>query len=419
MENLDRAIIGFLFSDLLDDTEKINILRDVKLEYFSTDALREIFEGCRKQRLKGKPINKDIMGFDSGQISEISGCIGEFGHQGSQFSLYLEQLKKEYKRKLLERIPGQISRKIDAGIEPDKILSDFELELEQIREVAGDSGQDLIAGDFSLLLDEKSERLGFMPGKEILDLSKSYHGIWGLTVLLGPPESGKSLLALHLARDVIQHKVAVLYYALEMNYRALLKRLLAIETDEVMPVIWDNTKQIIEENEKKLLKYRELLTVSNSCDIGTIKAQIERCREAGDSKQILVIIDYLQLIPSPQKTLKEHVDFLLNEIRLMHNDLSIDGKIAFLLISQTTREATKETADYWDKEGKLISHLFTGGMGSAGIESSADFALGMVRHPQRNESKVVFLKHREGPKPPPQSLIFEDRGLKFKGNKSI
>jgi hypothetical protein len=198
-----------------------------------------------------------------------------------------------------------------------------------------------------------------------------------------------------------------------MPARDLLTRLLAMETANHLAECYRNFDDLVNRHQKKLDVYREKLFIKNSFDIDKLTYEIESIKAGSPGKQVFVVMDYLQEIPTPGRmSLKESIDFILAKIRMIHNFTSMSGKVAFLILSSVTKEESfLVNSDFYNNDDGLTGKLITSGSGSINIRFSSDLQLAIVRHPNLNQSKLFFLKNRNGSKPAPLEMNFLEKGL--------
>jgi len=156
-----------------------------------------------------------------------------------------------------------------------------------------------------------------------------------LILLGGDIGSGKSALALGIALRVAQQSLGVAYLSGEMNEERLLERALAIEgrvaIDELRAAkLTDQTRAGVGGAAVRLrdLPIRYLPLAGD--DFASAFERIDAMRQIG-----LVVVDYLQLVPSPQErtTQDEDIALVLRHLKA----LALERQVALLVVSQLPR----------------------------------------------------------------------------------
>jgi len=156
-----------------------------------------------------------------------------------------------------------------------------------------------------------------------------------LILLGGDIGSGKSALALGIALRVAQQSLGVAYLSGEMNEERLLERALAIEgrvaIDELRAAkLTDQTRAGVGGAAVRLrdlpIKYLPLA----GDDFESAFERLDAMRQIG-----LVVVDYLQLVPSPQErtTQDEDIALVLRHLKA----LALERQVALLVVSQLPR----------------------------------------------------------------------------------
>jgi replicative DNA helicase len=156
-----------------------------------------------------------------------------------------------------------------------------------------------------------------------------------LILLGGDIGSGKSALALGIALRVAQQSLGVAYLSGEMNEERLMERALAIEgrvaVDELRAAkLTDQTRASIGGAAVRLrdlpIKYLPLA----GDDFASAFERLDTMRQIG-----LVVVDYLQLVPSPQErtTQDEDTALVLRHLKA----LALERQVALLVVSQLPR----------------------------------------------------------------------------------
>jgi replicative DNA helicase len=228
----------------------------------------------------------------------------------------------------------------------------------------------------------------------------------GLYVLAAGPGCGKTSLALHAASatTATSRPGQVLFVSLEMKPAdiagILAGRALGIGADHIRNGTLDGgtRDQVVDLAEK--WKNGELIVRDSSAGatVDGICAWSRMRRNAAGGKLALVIIDYLQLIDSPDPRATEYQRLSYATRRLKQMALEIDAPI--LLLSQLSRDGTKQTRD---KEGKTKASpepRLADLRGSGSIEQDADAVVALYRtgeeEGEARPMRALILKNRRG-----------------------
>src|SRR5216117_4232682 len=129
-----------------------------------------------------------------------------------------------------------------------------------------------------------------------------------LILLGGDIGSGKSALALGIALRVAQQSVGVAYLSGEMNEERLMERALAIEgrvaVDELRAAkLSDQTRAGVGGAAVRLRGLPLAILPLAAADFETLTARLDPLRQLG-----LIVVDYLQLVPTPAGTTRSTQD---------------------------------------------------------------------------------------------------------------
>ena len=216
-----------------------------------------------------------------------------------------------------------------------------------------------------------------------------------LVVLGGDIGSGKSALALGLALRVAQRGTAVALFSGEMDQERLMERALAIEgrvaVDELRGAkLSDETRAGIGGAAVRL-RDLPLTTLSLAApDFEAVARRLEPLPPLG-----LVIVDYLQLVPSPSGVARSTQDEDLALVLQRLKALALERQVALVVVSQLPRfDAKRPNArPALDDFGHL-----------GAIKQHADLVLGLYREEMYNPgygvdgaTELIVLKNRNGP----------------------
>ena len=202
----------------------------------------------------------------------------------------------------------------------------------------------------------------------------------GVFILAGAPSTGKTTLAKQIADHVARvEQIPVLFFSFEQSKEELRIKSLARLASVDSRTIWKGrtdaeTWAKVEEAEAA---YRagpgRCLTIIEAGRTDTVEAirtaALMAKHKAGGDKKVLLVLDYLQIVPTPEgvraEGIKDKVDWNLSELRRLARDL----KSPVLVISSENRAA------YAGNKTPTLAALKESG----GIEYSADVVLCLWR----------------------------------------
>jgi len=216
-----------------------------------------------------------------------------------------------------------------------------------------------------------------------------------LVVLGGDIGSGKSALALGLALRVAQRGTAVALFSGEMDQERLMERALAIEgrvaVDELRGAKLNDETRAGIGGAAVRLRDLPLTTLSLAApDFEAVARRLAPLPPLG-----LVIVDYLQLVPSPSGVARSTQDEDLALVLQRLKALALERQVALVVVSQLPRfDAKRPNArPALDDFGHL-----------GAIKQHADLVLGLYREEMYNPgygvdgaTELIVLKNRNGP----------------------
>lgn len=261
-----------------------------------------------------------------------------------------------------------------------------------------------------------------------LDVNKALGGgLWpGLHVLIGATSDGKSQLALQVALEAAKAGTPVLYVGLELGHADLVARLLGLmlSDDRQAPPQSKWSDLYLGKNRPALEHARERYARAMAdlplwLEVGSpygwtadlLRERAEALRdqfpekEGNGSLPMLVVLDYLQVIASPQdvrQELRERIGQAAHQGRAVARDLGA----AVLMLSSTSREGAAMLRAEREKE-KAYEGLGSGDAGrlvglgkeSGEIEYSADTVMVLCRgehQTHHTEMHLAVAKVRAG-----------------------
>jgi replicative DNA helicase len=351
----------------------------------------------------------------SGELSRVGGYPGLVellsAEEVGRPQVLADLLTRKRKLRQLIRLGSHLARQAAEEEEPPDTLVEqmsadlFRLAqgqqsrgLEHIGEVARDTMEallDRLEGRGATGLKVGFSRLdgitqGFQPGN--------------LVVLAARPGIGKTALALNwLLRAASQHKAHAALFSLEMSKEEVFTRLLAAHSSVNMKAVaagsFDDFVQ------KKLLVARDELLdmhiyVNDQAGITVqqINAMVERHLSRSNQKLDMVIVDYLQLMSSPEgsRAAKQSEAVRIGEISRGFKLMAKDHSVPVVVLSQLNREV-----EHRQGGRPQLSDL----RDSGAIEQDADIVMFIHRkmkpalegEEEDRSAELLVAKHRNGP----------------------
>lgn len=406
----ERQIIGAIFHD---NRVIPRIAEVLSVEDLYNPITREIYTSALEMFRESKPI--EVVGFPD-YYAEITASMNETVSPASAI-YYAKELAEMARVRRIENCAIFVKETIDGGGDVNQAVEQFQQALTAKR-TDGKSGKALV-NDYQAEQELIQNKIA--NGEQLIGYSCGYNGIdyaidgirpghfW---IIGGYTSSGKSYLALNIAKNIIAQGKHVLYYSLEMSTEEIGSRLVGLisnlnPTLAIKGRVSDFQKSIVEEAKGKI--YESKIKVFDS------KRSIEEIRysilgEHIDTPVDCVIIDYLQLLQG------NGAEVHYETLRRASSDLQALGKntkIPIIALSQINNESAKNESE------------IMGFKGSGDIAASADFALEirvnettseeLKRKQQAGEPiqmKLVIKKNRQGSKRQ-IDMLFNPQGGNF------
>lgn len=247
-----------------------------------------------------------------------------------------------------------------------------------------EDGPSLLAG-FAARRAEGRPLLGLHSGFPHLD--DVLNGLTpGVFVLAGAPSTGKTTLAKQIADNVAEiDRVPVLFWSFEQSKEELriksLARLASVDSRDIWmgrtcDNAWEKIKEADEYYRRECGRWLTIIEAERTDTIKTIRSvALAAKHKAGGDKPVLIVLDYLQILPPPEgeglEGVQDKVDRNMSELRRLSRDL----KSPVLVISSEDREAYKPGREKYEARKPTLTAL----RGSGGIEYSADAVLCLWR----------------------------------------
>lgn len=409
-EIAENSILGAI---LISPKEIDKIIDVIEVDDFYFAKNREIYKSILNvynassiSKIDHISVNNDL------ELRNFSGLVGGIEHlfalsDNLRYSNIEEHANiiKNYSlcRKLLGVI-SNIEKKVLSTKNSEESIEFAQNEIYNIINVNGKEGfvrlSDIYKKQIVLLHEltkNKSEITGVSTG--LIDLDKITSGFQkqNMIILAARPSMGKTALSLNFCINAAREKKTVAIFSLEMSKSELSQRILSYESNI-------NLKKILSGQ----LSDDELLTIMKAInnlsfydiyidDQGAItplyiKSQLRKL--SVDKKIDLVMVDYLQLMNSGEKTL-ENRNLEIAKISMAMKNLAKEFNVPMLVLSQLNR-SVETRAD----KIPLLSDL----RDSGSIEQDADIVMFLHREYQinkqreelKNLAELSVAKHRNG-----------------------
>ena len=255
----------------------------------------------------------------------------------------------------------------------------------------------------NVFLDLKSKSLnpvlpGFASGFYDLDSITQGFQKSDLIIIAGRPSMGKTAICLNMAINILKlYKYPVLFFSLEMSKEQLAYRLLSNEIEITNTRL---KKGQLDENDwiklNKVIKcFSNLpLFIDDTPNLSIQDIRLKTQRIFFEQKKVgLIIIDYLQLLESPNSDSDNRVQELSKITRSLKN-IAREFKVPIIALSQLSRNVENRF-----NKRPILSDLKESGS----IEQDADLVLMLYRDSYYNESitedditELIVAKHRNG-----------------------
>jgi replicative DNA helicase len=246
---------------------------------------------------------------------------------------------------------------------------------------------------------------GIKTGFRSIDLI--LHKMQGLLVLAAKSTTGKTTLAVNIARNVGEHN-PVLFFSLEQPRGQIFEKLLSLESgvlheDIKNGVFVANKKDVdkIEAAQDRLAHVFDNIHIDDTPSVtASYIASVARQKYFEKGKLGLIVVDYLHIMRHNDRNLTEALGDDVKELRALARELDCP----VLLLAQLSRQP--QTAPSEDGEKKVFRRPELSDLRSSGeIEQTADAVIFMHRDsyydpsghtPDRDEVEIIVRKNRLG-----------------------
>ncbi|WP_409295904.1 replicative DNA helicase [Peribacillus sp. SCS-26] len=405
-QEAEEALVGSLFL-------KEELIQDclIQPQQLFSVKLQRILAAIQAVHKRGQPIDiisvmeeigpPNLAGIGGiGYLTELAGSVPS----AESFSYYQDVVVEYSRRRQMAGIAqgmieqaahGDIDKTIAAGIGRLR-----ELEGEQAGGVSGSIQGDLVELYHEFERDS-GEWSGIPSGYPKLDALTGGFQESDLIIIGARPSVGKTAFALNLAYRASAHDVCLIF-SLEMSKKQLLVRtagmIAGIDSRKMR-----NPRRFFEDGDwEKLSRAMGMISKADlqvydeaGMDVRCIRSAVRKVRrETGGEKRILVVIDYLQLLPGEHRYRQQNRQAEISEISRSLKVMARELNVAVIALSQLSRAVESRQ----DKR-PMLSDLRDSGQ----IEQDADLIALLYRddyyHNTDEDSKmeVIIAKQRNGP----------------------
>jgi replicative DNA helicase len=222
-----------------------------------------------------------------------------------------------------------------------------------------------------------------------------------LNLIAGRPSRGKTTLALNIAVNAAKAGSRVAFFSLEMSDAEIVAKIISASVGLHMHrlrlgQLRDEDRAAMADGVSRAVELPLLVDSSGTISVAEIAGRVHRQAVGGGLG--LLVVDYLQLVATPQRrnaTRNEEVGEISRGLKLLAKDL----RLPVLAVSQLNRLG--------DTEKPRLSHL----RDSGSLEQDADVVL-FISSERGNTTLLDVAKNRMGPTGPVE-LLFEKSRQRF------
>lgn len=350
----------------------------------------------------------------------------------SNVTFYAETIKDKSKL----RAGISMGQEMAAICFQDNIAADDALEMvetlfsnflqKRVNENLHESSREAFKAFFEKLGHRITDESGIRSGYKAIDLL--LHRLEGLIILAARPGTGKTALAINIARNVAQQGKPVVFFSLEQTQDQIFERMLAAEAEVSLEDIRTGAFVASPTDVEKLNSARaSLLEALNRIHVDERDAiptshisSVARQKRLEWGEVGLIVVDYLHILRLNDKQKVDALGDATKELRALGKELGCP----VLVLSQLSRQPETQTGINSDGETQRVRRRpeLTDLRSSGEIEQSADVVMFLYREsyydqsgyvPDEDEIEVIVKKHRNG-RTGNTSLIWMPKYIKFK-----
>lgn len=360
------------------------------VEMFNTRAPVDLI--TVQQYLKDRQLLEQIGGIT--YLSQLQDTVPSTAH----LSYYLDHLCEKFLlRKMIQTCTSVVGRVYDYEGEVDALLDEVERDVLRISESRAQTGalttKDLVNHAISTIenfFSRKGTLTGLATG--YTDLDRMTDGLHGgeMIVVAARPSMGKTSLAMNIVEHaVLEDKLPVAVFSLEMSAEALVLRMMcSIARVNLRSIregfMSESDFPKLTSAAGKLANAKLFIDDTAALSILQLRARARRLAQQHDIK--LFVIDYLQLLHSTARRAQENRQQEISDISSGIKALAKELKVPVLVLSQLNRELER------DKNRKpRLSDLRESGA----IEQDADL-VGLLYKPSSGDDDDINSEEADG-----------------------
>ncbi len=406
------AEMGVLGALLIEETIAGEIIPKLDKSYFSSRTNQLIFEAISQLFLANKPIDAISVQEQlkkTGAFSQITG--GEKYLLELMTNIYTAGNATYYAEVVREK--GIMRLLMNAAQQIIEYTKDWQLELEALLDKAQQlifeitqkktgnepaAMHDVLGPLIDQILKGKREFKGVRTGFADLDQMTNGFANSSLNIIAGRPSMGKTSFALNIATyTAIEQGAGVLIFSLEMSKEQLAQNMVCaraqvdahqIGTEAFQP---EDAEKITQEASSLM---QANLFIDDTPGLTLLELRGKARRYKAKYQIGLIILDYIQLMESPQKNM-ENRQQEISQISRGLKSIARELDIPIVALSQLNR-----SVDARDDHRPRMSDLRESGA----LEQDADLILFLYRDEYYNKNsnkqgiaEVIIAKHRNGP----------------------
>ncbi|MBI4914131.1 MAG: replicative DNA helicase [Acidobacteria bacterium] len=414
----ERSLLATCCSPGMEGTaaEIVLLLEDDDFAHPGHRALFRALRGLLEHRLEVNALTlKDALD-QEGELQRVGGFAGLTemlsAEEVGRPQVLADLLKRKSHHRALIRLGSRLARQAAEEAEgPDTLIENAAQDL--FRRAQGDRrkrGLEHVAH----VAQESMERLlarldgqgapGLRVGFSRLDALTQGFQPGNLVVLAARPGIGKTALALNwLLRSAVHHRAFGGLFSLEMSSEEVFNRLLSAQARVNMKAVQAGyfdakVEDRLKEARNELVQLPIFVNDQASLTVRDIQAMVDRHLSHANQRLDLVIVDYLQLMSSPEgsRGAKQSEAVRIGEISRGLKLLAKDRQVPIVVLSQLNREV-----EHRQGGRPQLSDL----RDSGAIEQDADIVMFIHRRmvpvqegqePDRT-AELIVAKHRNGP----------------------
>lgn len=344
----EASILGEI---LLDNNGLLEVMDIISSSDFYQDGHKLIFNAMVKLYEQGKKIDVVALAEKLGDsINEVGGLTYLSELLGSSLpsgniKYYAEIIKEKSTNRELLKVISKAQKDIEnEDKKSEEIVDYFENSFLNMKNVLSCDDGDITEAMIEVInsMEERykkgGEISGIKTGYNILD--KALGGLCSeeFIILAARPSMGKTTMALNLALNaVLQSGASAAFFNLEMGKEQILKR--ALSNYSEIPYSLVKESKLNDDQWVKIMKAASTITASKLSlydKVFTINGIKRECKKLKIQKGLdVVIIDYLQLIDTEEKTQNRTIDIakISRTLKLMAKEL----QVTVIALSQLSR----------------------------------------------------------------------------------